>query len=174
MPPYFLRTERLGFRCWRADDSSLAKALWGDPDVTRLIGGPFSEEQVRERLDQEIRIEERDGIQYWPIFLLAGDVHVGCAGLRPHSPRPKTLELGFHIARAHWSRGYATEAARSVIAHAFDDLGIAALFAGHHPHNRDSAKLLAKLGFRYVGDELYLPTGLMHPSYTLDASDVKR
>lgn len=33
---YFLRTERLGFRTWNADDFGLAMALWGDEKVTRL------------------------------------------------------------------------------------------------------------------------------------------
>ncbi len=42
-----------------------------------------------------------------------------------------------------------------------------ALFAGHNPHNTESAKVLRKLGFHYIGDEFYEPTGLYHPSYEL-------
>ncbi|HEY0552670.1 MAG TPA: hypothetical protein VGG20_00270, partial [Thermoanaerobaculia bacterium] len=53
-PGYFLRSERLGFRSWSAGDFELAWGLWGDPEVTRLMGGPFSEQYVRERLAREI------------------------------------------------------------------------------------------------------------------------
>ncbi len=35
--PYFLTSERLGFRTWRPDDIDSAVALWGDPHVSRFI-----------------------------------------------------------------------------------------------------------------------------------------
>lgn len=47
---YFLRTARLGFRCWIPDDVSLARQLWGDADVTRFFGGPFSNKAIGERM----------------------------------------------------------------------------------------------------------------------------
>ena len=81
---YFLRTARLGFRYWEADDLGLAMGLWGDERVTRLIGGPFTREQVRDRLMREIANQDDHGVQYWPIFLLTGGEHLGCCGLRPY------------------------------------------------------------------------------------------
>ncbi|HUJ33538.1 MAG TPA: GNAT family N-acetyltransferase, partial [Candidatus Acidoferrum sp.] len=112
---YFLRTARLGFRCWRDDDLALAMELWGDPEVTALIGGPFSEETVRARLAKEIAQMREYGMQYWPIFLLDGGEHVGCAGLRPYRVEERVFELGFHLRRAFWGQGLATEAARAAI-----------------------------------------------------------
>ena len=41
------------------------------------------------------------------------------------------------------------------------------LFAGHNPRNEASRKLLTGLGFVYLRDEFYAPTGLYHPSYEL-------
>jgi len=165
--PYFLRTERLGFRLWTPDDFALAWALWGDPEVTRRIGGPFSETQVRERLEREIANQEAHGVQYWPIFLRTTGEHLGCCGLRPYDLEESVYALGFHLKPPCWGRGYAGEAAWAVIDHAFAVLGARALFAGHHPENDPSRRLLAKLGFRYIQDELYPPTGRDHPSYLL-------
>lgn len=164
---YFLRTERLGFRRWSRDDLDLALGLWGDERVTRLIGGPFSPEQVRERLAREIANYDAFGVQYWPVFLLAGEDHIGCCGLRPYQPEQRIYEIGFHLRPEYWGRGYAVEAARAVMAYAFGDLGAAGLFAGHNPKNDASRSLLMKLGFRYTHDEYYPPTGLNHPSYML-------
>ncbi len=166
---YFLRSQRLGFRPWSEADLDLAVGLWGDPDVTCLIGGPFSNEQVRERLAREIRTFHDHGIQYWPAFLLGTGEHVGCCGLRPYRLGERVYELGVHIRKAHWGRGYAVEASRAVIGYAFDVLGAAALFAGHNPANATSRHLLMKLGFEYTHDEYYPPTGLNHPSYLLRA-----
>lgn len=65
---YFLKTKRLGFKQWTKDDLPLALAVWGDAEVTRYVGGPFSREQVAARLDREIASMLAYRVQYWPIF----------------------------------------------------------------------------------------------------------
>lgn len=168
---YFLRSARLGFREWTESDLELANALWGDPEVTRLIGGPFTGEQVRQRLWREIEAQRALGIQYWPIFQLATDENVGCCGLRPYELDRRIYELGFHILRSQWRKGYAREAAAAAMAYAFDSLKMAGLFAGHHPANQVSRRLLLQLGFRFARTEYYAPTGLDHPSYILTSDE---
>jgi ribosomal-protein-alanine N-acetyltransferase len=171
-----MTTKHLGFRLWSPSDLPLADALWGDPKVTALIGGPFDAQQVQTRLHAEIAGMDAHNVQYWPIFLLPGDEHVGCAGLRPYSlalrhfrEDDRIYEIGFHLRPPYWGRGLAEEAAHAVIAIAFETLRAKAIFAGHHPLNVASRRLLAKLGFRHTHDELYPPTGLNHPSYLLQA-----
>jgi [ribosomal protein S5]-alanine N-acetyltransferase len=167
---YFLQTARLGFRCWTREDMPLALAIWGDPEITRLVGGPFSREQVRERLQREIANRERRGVQYWPVFLLSSGEHVGCSGLRPHGEEPQTLEMGYYLRPAWWHMGLAEEAGRGIVNYAFHRLGVKTLIAAHHPQNELSRRVLEKLGFRRQGEKLYPPTGLMHPEYVLEAA----
>jgi RimJ/RimL family protein N-acetyltransferase len=164
---YFLTSARLGFRCWREDDLHLAMELWGDAEVTVLIGGPFTPEQVGIRLAKEIAQMRDFHTQYWPVFLLEGDRFVGCAGLRPYCVDQRVYELGFHLRQRVWGQGLAKEAALAVTAYGFDMLGVDALFAGHHPANAASRGLLLKLGFVHTHEEFYEPTGLMHASYLL-------
>jgi ribosomal-protein-alanine N-acetyltransferase len=167
-------TDRLVFRTWSAEDWPLALALWGDPRVTALIGGPFSEAKVRERLQMEIAQQRQHGVQYWVIFFKQRGEHAGCCGLRPYDPSRGMFELGFRLAADHWGKGLATEAARSTVEHAFETLGALALFAGHHPRNLGSKRVLEKLRFRYTHDQLYPPTGLQHPSYLLTLDEYRR
>ena len=164
---YFLTTARLGFGRWGPDDLPLALALWGDPGVTRLIGGPLSAAAAEARLGAEIASMRAHGVQYWPIFLLAGGEHVGCAGLRPYRAEDRIYELGFHLRPAYWGQGLASEAAQAVVTFAFETIRAAALFAGHHPENAPSRRVFEKLGFHFTHAELYAPTGLHHPSYLL-------
>jgi len=110
-------------------------------------------------------------VQYWPIFLLSTGEHVGCGGLRPYKPEDRIFELGFHLLPAYWGKGLAVEAGRGVIAYAFESLGVKALFAGHHPANAASRRVLEKLGFTFTHEELYPPTGLLHPSYLLTRAE---
>jgi [ribosomal protein S5]-alanine N-acetyltransferase len=173
---YFLTSARLGFRCWREDDLALANQLWGDLEVTALMGGPFTPESIRSRLEQEMARMRDLRIQYWPIFLLdhglldpgeGGDQFAGCAGLRPRPREERIYQMGYHLRPPFWGQGIATEAARAVIDHAFGTLGAEALSAAHHPLNDRSRRVLLKLGFAEAGEEFYPPTGLMHPSYRL-------
>lgn len=174
MRSYFMRTSRLGFSLWSPGDLALAMGLWGDAQVTLLIGGPFSRRWVRDRLAREIATQSVSGYQYWPIFRFADDVHVGCCGLRPVPGREGVLELGFHLRPEHWGQGLATESARAVVRHAFTAVGAATLVAGHHPQNDASRRVLERLGFRFMRAELYPPTGLDHPSYALTAEEFAR
>ena len=173
---YFLKTRRIGFRLWKKEDLHLAVGLWGDVKVTQFFDarGQLSTAQVTERLLQEIDTERLHGVQYWPIFLLKGGLHIGCCGLRPYDESKDVLEIGFHIRFGHWRQGYAFEAARAVMQYAFNTIKVSGLFAGHHPKNEASRYLMGKLGFRYTHDEFYSHTGLNHPSYMLTANDYAR
>ena len=165
---FFLATARLDFGLWQLEDIDLAMGLWGDPEVARFIyANGVSPALVAERLAREIAWQAEHGFQYWPVFLREDGSHVGCCGLRPYRPDEGIHEFGVHIRPRHWRKGFASEAARAVIAHAFDRLGARALFAGHNPQNGASREMLLGLGFRYTHDEFYPPTGLEHPSYLL-------
>jgi len=166
---YFLKSNRLGFRLWGEDDFDIAWQLWGDYAVTKFFDarGQWSRDEVQERLAKEIRTAKDYGVQYWPVFLLETDGHVGCCGLRPYDLTQRIFEFGIHIRSTQWRRGYAREAAAAVIEYAFNKLKVRGLFAGHNPCNTASRHLLRQLGFRYTHDEFYPPTGLNHPSYEM-------
>ncbi len=161
-------TARLEFRRWERSDLALAAGLWGDPRVMQFLGGPYTHEEVVERIEREIANEEAHGIQYWPVFIKDSGVFAGCCGLKPLRPDERQLEIGFHFRPELWGVGYASEAARAVMAHAFEELNAAALFAGRHPENDASAALLAKLGFEQIGTHFFARTGLQHPWYELE------
>jgi RimJ/RimL family protein N-acetyltransferase len=188
--PYFLTSERLGFRCWREDDLPLALSLWRDETVAAMSGGPFTDEQIAGRLEREMTMLRDHGIQYWPMFLRETDEFAGCAGLRPvelladHpflverafllereraeiAGAARVFEVGYHLCPGIRGRGLATEAALAVIEQGFGVHGADALFAGHHPSNDASRRVLLKVGFEYVRDEVYPPTGWIEPTYLL-------
>jgi RimJ/RimL family protein N-acetyltransferase len=58
--------------------------------------------------------------------------------------------MGYWIARAHWSRGMATEACATLVEIA-RMLGLASLEGSHFLDNPGSARVLEKLGFEPVG-----------------------
>ena len=164
---YFITTDRIAFSQWQEQDAELATLLWGDSRVTRYIcaSGSFSQAEVMGRLEREIRQQAEHHVQYWPIFTRDTAELIGCCGFRFHCEG--CYELGFHLRPEFWRQGYAPEAARAAIAYAFIVLGAEKVIAGRHPDNKASGKVLERLGFAYIGDMFYEPTGLYHPSYQM-------
>jgi ribosomal-protein-alanine N-acetyltransferase len=165
---FFMTTERLGFRHWTAEDLPLALALWTDAGVMGHMGGSMSAGDVAERLALERTRQGKLGVQYWPMFSLASGEHAGCAGLRPFHDRAGLLELGVHVARPFWSARLGEEAARAVIAWAWQHTSAAALVAGHGPENVNSKALIERLGFVYTHHEPWGSQARMHPYYRLN------
>lgn len=167
MRKYFLETERTSFSTWKLSDINLAKSLWGDKNVTAFLSitGIFSEKEIIDRLDLEINNYNFFNIQYFPVFESKTNKFIGCCGLKPYNLKENIYEIGFHLMKDYWGKGFGIEIAEAIIKYAFEKIGAKNLFAGHNPRNIGSKKILEKLGFNYIGKEFYPPTGLEHPSY---------
>ena len=89
------------------------------------------------------------------VFLIArrgGDVIGGC-GIARFGEEPP--EIGYWLGVSFWGQGYATEAVRAVIDHAFGDLGYDAVAGGARVSNPASRRVLEKCGFQWTGVGLY-------------------
>jgi RimJ/RimL family protein N-acetyltransferase len=71
----------------------------------------------------------------------------GETGLFPLAPDGPDVALGYAFGSAYWGRGYATEAARAVVAEAFGPLDLSRLVAITREANFGSRRVLRKLGF---------------------------
>jgi RimJ/RimL family protein N-acetyltransferase len=152
----FARTERLLLRPgWAEDAPTLARAIADESVVRNLATAPwpFALEDAEAFL-----AAPRDPAM--PSFLItertnSDPVIVGACGL---GRRPSgAVELGYWIARAHWGKGFATEAGRALIDIA-RALKLPRLEASHFVDNPASGRVLEKLGF--------LPTGLSAARYS--------
>ncbi|HEX2834186.1 MAG TPA: GNAT family N-acetyltransferase [Thermoanaerobaculia bacterium] len=155
------RTERIEFREWNGNDVALASRLWCEPGVMRFLGGPYSNEELLARLEREASNLETYGIQYWPVYV--DGEFAGCCGIKPVPDDDTKFEIGFHFLPRFWGRGLAFEAARATMRYATERLHVRELYAGHHPGNESSRRLLEKLGFAQIGTHFFARTGLQHP-----------
>lgn len=160
--PLPANTKRLRFRWWTDtnSDAQLAFQLWGDPRVNCSLGASLRgarRAQTDARLATELMHAAERHVQYWPVFKCDGEPSetsfVGVVGLRVHND--EQIELGFHIRPECWRQGYATEAARAVLDHAFGAMRFTRVQAGHGPENAPSQRTIEKLGFRYTHIDLF-------------------
>jgi RimJ/RimL family protein N-acetyltransferase len=145
-----LLTERLMLRApCRADAKAIAH-LAADRRIaanTTRIPHPYRAGDAEQFI---AAINRRDGEA---VFVITFDAEpIGMCGVER---REDVAEIGYWLGVPFWGSGYATEAARAVIDHAFGELGHETLAAGARVNNPASRRVLEKCGFQWTGVGLY-------------------
>ena len=148
--PTEIETERLVLRRPAEADADALVAVF-DAEVVRYLDGhvPSRDDLWRSIATWLGHWELRGYGMYTWVEKTTGTV-VGRGGLWYPSGWPQ-IEVGWTLGRAHWGRGYATEAGRAVLETARHGLRLKRLDAGHFIDNPASGRVLEKLGFRPVG-----------------------
>jgi ribosomal-protein-alanine N-acetyltransferase len=145
-----------------ADREPLARLL-ADPEVTRFLPQlaaanlDAARTLARQRIALYAAQWRTQGLAPWGLRLRQDDTFIGWCGLRP-APDFDAVEMVWLMARAHWGRGLASEAARAVLDYAFARRGLPRLIALILPGNRASLRLAERLGMRY---ERHVPVDYM-------------
>lgn len=63
----------------------------------------------------------------------------------------RCAEIGYTLGREHWGNGYASEAAKAMLEHLFETVGVTRVTGMLHPENLASAMVLERVGFRFEG-----------------------
>lgn len=148
-----IETERLLLRAPRMEDAKAIAVLANDrrvADNTARIPHPYSLADAEEWIAHGARTG-KDGEH---IFVISRDDDViGACGLELRDGTAP--EIGYWLGVPYWGSGYATEAVRALIDHAFGNLGHASLQAGARVTNAASRRVLEKCGFQWTGVGLY-------------------
>lgn len=147
-----LLTSRLVLRPLRADDAVQIAQLAGNWNVarfTRQIPFPFSEELASQFVREQRSAFNKGQEWTWAVCLKDGLTLVGCVSVM--FEKEMTAELGYWVGEAYWGNGYATEAARAVVNHAFSTCELWEMESRHVFGNDASGRVLTKLGFQVVG-----------------------
>ena len=151
-----LETERLVLRAPRLADVKAIVRLAGDRRIaenTARIPHPYGADDAEQFL---AIVNRQDGEATFAIELrgeLTGKSElIGMCGVEP---REGLAEIGYWLGVAYWDRGYATEAVRALIDHAFGELEHEGLQAGARVSNPASRRVLEKCGFQWTGVGLY-------------------
>ncbi|MFI5351599.1 MAG: GNAT family N-acetyltransferase [Candidatus Binatales bacterium] len=148
-----LATARIHVRPLRPDDAESLFAATSDPEVMRCWDWPAHETPATTAAMVAAQLEEvaAQTALYWAICAGPESPAIGTCDLSEIDLHHRRAEIGFMLARSHWGRGYAFEAAQAVVEYAFGTAGLHRLAARTHAGNDRSAKLLERLGFRLEG-----------------------
>ena len=145
-----IETERLIQRPWQEGDAEALYKYASDPDIGPPAGWPphTSVENSRDIICHVLAVPEtyavclKDGS---PI----GSVGLKLKGSTDMTDREDECELGYWIGKPFWGQGLIPEASRALLRHAFEDLGMRAVWCGYYEGNEKSKRVQEKLGFVY-------------------------
>lgn len=154
-------TQRLIAREWEPEkDAQRAFEIYSHPEVMHFIKGPSgiptNVEEQKARL--ELRCAEYrkyEGTGSWALEEKETGTIVGSVILKwlPDADRVPTgdLEVGWHLAREHWGKGYASESGLRAVQYAFDNLQPPVIYAVVRLGNERSVRVTQRMGMQPIG-----------------------
>lgn len=147
-----LKSENLILRPWEESDAECLYHFARNPNVGPIAGWP-----PHESIEDSLNIIKTIFSKRETYAIVKDDIPIGCVGLLFH---PDTnhwwgdgaSELGYWIGEEYWGNGYAAEASKALIRHAFDDLEVSIIYATYKVGNNQSKRVLEKLGFKYYSE----------------------
>lgn len=164
--PETIETARLLLRPFRESDWEAYAALCADPEVMRYLGTgvTLSRDESWRAIAGMLGHWQLRGYGMWALEARASGELIGRAGFLDPPGWPG-FELGWVLARAHWGKGYASEAARAALDCAFGTLGRERVIHLIRPDNAPSIRVAGRIGARPAGEvELLGGTALVYES----------
>jgi|tagenome__1003787_1003787.scaffolds.fasta_scaffold20952701_3 ribosomal-protein-alanine N-acetyltransferase len=148
-----LQTHRLTLRPLNISDAPALFEARNDPEVMRYWDWPpqATVDDVSRIIADHGKAIARGNVLWWAIALSPDGLAIGECDISEIDLHNRRAEIGFLFRQASWGKGYAKEAMKCIIAHAFGPLDLERLSARIHAGNARARRLLEKLGFSYEG-----------------------
>ena len=151
--PITLTTERLTLRWFTPADADALFAIFADPAVVRYWSSPewADTSHAHAMIEESIAgYKSGDGVRFAVVLTSTGEL-VGQVNLGHMFHANRRCEVGYALARAHWGKGYITEALQAAFAYAFGPLNLNRIEADIDPRNEASRNILQRLAFSKEG-----------------------
>ena len=147
-----LETQRLLLRELTPADLSAICRVLQDKETMYAYEHAFSDEEAEAWLNNQLRRYREDGFGLWAVVLKESGEIIGQCGITLQNVNDEWVpEVGYLFERAHWHKGYATEAAAACKEYAFDVLGLDTVYTIIRDNNIASQNVARRNGMTVCG-----------------------
>jgi len=117
---------------------------------TLLIPYPYTLKEAKQWVERNVQLAKQESPEEMNFAIEVGGKAVGSIGLAHLVPGHKA-EIGYWLGEEYWGKGIMTEAVKLLTQYAFEELGLARVYAGCFAWNKASQAVLEKAGFQLEG-----------------------
>jgi RimJ/RimL family protein N-acetyltransferase len=163
-----IETERLRLRMISGDDLDDLAGMFADPDVVKYVGDgqPGNREDAIKTIQSMGAHWRNHGFGRWVATDKANGAFLGFGGLRSLFGTP---EVVYHLAKAQWHKGLATELGRASLRFGFEDRSFERIVAIAKPANAASIHVMEKLGMQFEKHASYYDIDVVQYSISREA-----
>lgn len=175
MKKYVIETERLGLREVSMKDFEVWHAILSDTETMKYYPKPFDEEKTKSWINRSIDNYKKYGFSLWAVILKETGQFIGDCGITMQNIyRDGRLfpEIGFHIDKKFWRKGYASEVSKACLQYIFENTELDEIFCYQKYTNIPSRKTAEKMGMSLVrefDDDINIKTSV----YSITRSEFK-
>lgn len=167
MPEIKLETPRLRMREYTWEDFDALKAIISDAETMKFYRKPYDDNGVRRWIEWSLDNYRDMGFGFWAIELKETGEYIGDCGITIQNINHKYVaEIGYHIHRDHWNKGYATEAAQACKRWIFDNTPFRRVYSYMNAENIASCRVAEKNGMTYR--ETFDDDGMLMKVYAVE------
>jgi RimJ/RimL family protein N-acetyltransferase len=153
-----IETSRLVLREMTEDDFDALYAILSDAETMKYYPKPYDEAGVHRWINWCRDSYAKNGFGLWAVTL--NGEFIGDCGISLQPINGQWLpEIGYHIRKDHWRKGYASEAAAACIRVAFEQFGFPAVYSYMKHTNAPSAAVALKNGMSFIEEYEDEPNG---------------
>ena len=158
-----IETERLILREYTQDDFKELYEILSDPVTMQHYPKPYDEAGTKCWLDWSLNNYATYGFGLWAVVLKETGTFIGDCGLTMQPIDGQQLpEIGYHIHKDHWRRGYAKEAAKAVRDWAFENRNFDTLYSYMHHTNVASYSTAQAVGMQRIKEYTDEKDGILY------------
>lgn len=169
-----IETEHLVMREYTLHDFDVLYEIMSDPETMKHYPEPFDEERTRNWIEWNIQNYKEYGFGLWAVVLKENGEFIGDCGITIQNIDGELLpEIGYHIHKKYWRRGFGSEAARAVRDWAFKNTSYDRLYSYMKYTNVASYSTALSIGMKKV-KEYSDEKNLISYAYAISREEWKR
>lgn len=148
-----IETDRLIMRPWREDDVLPFSEINRDKEVMEFLPKCLSLEETVQFYNRIAAEQDRFGYGLYAVETKSDRCFIGYVGFHHFDFEAEFspgVEIGWRLAREHWNKGYATEAAKACLDYAHRNRLFNEIYSFTTVGNRRSERVMQKIGMNRV------------------------
>ncbi len=170
---FMIETNRLKLRELNENDEEFLQGILSDAETMEYYPAPYDINRVRNCINKSLKSYKENGFGLWGIILKEQNKFIGQCGITIQDIDGVVVpEIGYHINKEFWKKGFATEASAASLKYGFEKLHLNEIYIHTYVKNIPSQRVAEKLSMKRIKEfEKYIKDyniDMRHVVYKMD------